>query len=266
MTFPPPMFSQQSPDVNSDGEAEAEGDLDDDEVAQDDMHGHPHHGMDERDSNHNYHLPQMGLGTPSEQPMSYSLGLSGGQGHHDEMSMEQHESYEGDDDEMLLDSHVSGIDFGSLNTPQYHESFTNDDDEGPMPDSAQDDMSTFDPHAQMHDYHSLDPQHMDDQHHPDAENVEVDDDTFEDLLGSLEDHLNDQDADPVHVGEDVNVDVPEGEDVAPVSVPGIEEVAVEAKVQAVAESDPAGLNHEHLDDDGEKAENVKEPVDGVAHQ
>lgn len=174
-----PTFEERSPDLISDGEAEAEGDVD--EIDHDDIHESLQGEMEDSEMHSGYHMPQ-------------NEGFSAEHGG-DGMSMGQNQDYM-DDDEMLLDGDMSGMDFGSMSAEHepYPEPYP-DDEEEIMPVPVQEHQERIPP----------DPEALDQEPHFSAqdpmanqpglgssEGAREEEDTFEDLLGSLEDHLNEQ--------------------------------------------------------------------------
>jgi len=174
-----PTFEERSPDLISDGEAEAEGDVD--EIDHDDIH-ESLQGVEDSNMHGGYHIPQ-------NEGFSVEHGGDG-------MSVVQNQGYM-DDDEMLLGGDMSGMDFGTMSAEHepYPEAYPDDEEEiMPVP-------------VQEHQEHipSLHHEALDQEPHFSAqdvitnqrglglsEGVREEEDTFEDLLGSLEDHLNEQ--------------------------------------------------------------------------
>ena len=115
----------------------------------------------------------------------------------DGMSMEPNQGYM-DDDEMLLDGDMSGMDFGNMAVEheQYPDPYPDDDEE----------IISVPVQEQQDQIHHPDPQTLDQEPHISAHDTiatqparglsegarDEEEDNFEDLLGSLEDHLNEQ--------------------------------------------------------------------------
>jgi hypothetical protein len=209
VTFPQ-MLEERSPDLNSDGEAEAEGEVD--EVSHDNIHESIQREMDNSDMQGTYHMSQDGgMGLQSDSAVQYDTHFSDGKDG-DVMSMDHGNEYM-DDEDMLLDGDVSGIDFGTLSGEhgQYPDPFPDDDDEEEiMPVPVQEHI----PAAES--------QHMDQAPLSSMQETiavqqvseggrEEEEDTFEDLLGSLEDHLNEQGPGPDAETEGLD-DTGKGED------------------------------------------------------
>lgn len=175
-----PTFEERSPDLISDGEAEAEGDVD--EIDHDDIHVSLQGEVEDSDMHGGYHISE-------DERFSAEHGGDG-------MSMGQNQNYM-DDDEMLLDGDMSGMDFGTMSAE--HE---------PYPDPYPDDEEEIMPvPVQEHQEHIPPPdlEALDQELHFSArdtianmpglgssEGAREEEDNFEDLLGSLEDHLNEQ--------------------------------------------------------------------------
>jgi hypothetical protein len=172
-------FEERSPDLISDGEAEAEGD--EDEIDRDDIHESLQGEVVDSGMHGGYHMSQ---------DERFSAG------HVDGMSMGQNQDYM-DDDEMLLDGDMSGMDFGTLSAEHepYPEPYQ-DDEEEIMPVPVQEHQE----HIPHQDPEALDQEPpfsgqdtiVDQQGLGSLEGAREEEDTFEDLLGSLEDHLNEQ--------------------------------------------------------------------------
>jgi hypothetical protein len=205
-----PTFEERSPDLISDGEAEAEGDLD--EIDHDDIHESLQGEVEDNDMHGGYHIPH-------DEGFSTEHGGDG-------MSMGQNQDYM-DDDGMLLDSDMSGMDFGTMSAE--HEPYPE-----PYPDDEEEIMSVP---VQEHQEHIPPPEleALDQEPHFSAEDAIADrpglgssegareEDTFEDLLGSLEDHLNEQGLGPEAEQADENANVED--EVAQVPTPDQFEVA-----------------------------------------
>jgi hypothetical protein len=183
-----PTFEERSPDLISDGEAEAEGDVD--EIDHDDIH-ESLQGVEDSDMHGGYHIPQ-------------NEGFSAEHGG-DGMSMGQNQGYM-DDDEMLLDGDMSGMDFGTMSAEHepYPEAYPDDEEEiMPVPvQEHQEHIPSQHPEAlhQGLDFSAEDA--ITNQPGLGSSEGAREEDTFEDLLGSLEDHLNEQGPGPEAEQED----------------------------------------------------------------
>jgi hypothetical protein len=204
-----PVYSEHSPNMgDSDGEAEADGDDDEggDDQGQTDLDG----------ASEAQHLHNPYISHDMERAISsHSAAAYGGQdGALDDNtgmpSMAHDESYQEGDD-MILDADVSGMEFQDLHTHpgQYAEHEQYQDDHAEMPIEQQH-MPSFDNEHTSgdHGYGAIEqPAHdigdelqFDHGEHPAEQQEGEDGDTFEDLLGSLEDHLNDHDAPVADLG------------------------------------------------------------------
>jgi hypothetical protein len=175
-----PTFEERSPDLISDGEAEAEGDVD--EIDHNNIHESLQGEMEDSEMHGGYHIPQ-------------SEGFSAEHGG-DGMSMGQNQDYM-DEDEMLLDGNMSGMDFSTLSAEHepYPEPYP-DDDEEIIPVPVQEHQEHIHhPHPEALDQEpqfSAQDTIADQPGLGSSEGAREEEDTFEDLLGSLEDHLNEQ--------------------------------------------------------------------------
>ncbi len=190
-----PTFEERSPDVVSDGEAEAEGD--EDENIHDNIHENLQGEVEDSDMQRGYNIPQ---------DAGFSAEHAGGG-----MSMEQNQDYM-DDDEMLLDGDMSGMDFGTMSAD--HEPYP-----VPYPEEEEEIMPV--PLQEEQDRLPPDQQTLDQEPHFSAHDIVADqlvlvspegaredeEDNFEDLLGSLEDHLNEQGSGPEAEQAEENADL-----------------------------------------------------------
>jgi hypothetical protein len=231
-----PTFEERSPDLISDGEAEAEGD--EDEIVHDDIHESLQGEVEDSDMQGAYHMPQ-------------NQGFSAEHIGHG-MSMGQNQGYM-DDDEMLLDGDMSGMDFSNMAAEheQYPEPYPDDDEEIiPVPVPEQQDQihhpdpHTLDqePHISAHDTIATQPARGLSEGARDEE-----EDNFEDLLGSLEDHLNEQgpgleaeqaDEDAKLEDEVAHVPAPENFEAAP-TAPEIEDATAHPAHEEAPQEQPA---------------------------
>jgi hypothetical protein len=172
-------FEERSPELMSDGEAEAEGD--EDESVHDEIQQNLPGEAEDSDMQVAYHMPQ---------DQRFSAGHMG-----DGMPMEQNQGYR-DDDEMLLDGEMSGMDFSNMAAvhDQYPEHYPDDEEEEIMSIPVQEQQDQIHhPDPQALDHFSAQDSIVDQPALGSAEEVrEEEEDNFEDLLGSLEDHLNEQ--------------------------------------------------------------------------
>ena len=217
-------YDERSPDIHSDGEAEAEGDLD--EPNHDDIHATLHSGIEHDGVQGGYHThQQMNIEMPPEHQDPYGIAISTDRDDANVMSMQHDEDYD-EDDEMLLDGDDSGMehmDFSAMTSQDqhfpHHQSLLGDESvhmSMAMSDhNQQGNMADFDPHTQG-DTHSrtlesmleappggIEYQNMEERAHEQGQEQEQEqrekdqEDTFEDLLGSLEDHLDAHDQAPI---------------------------------------------------------------------
>lgn len=221
VTFPP-MFEEGSPDLNSDGEAEAEGEID--EVPHENVHESLQTLQTETGDNEMqdaYHMLHDGsMGVQPENAVQYESHFPDGKDG-DMMSMDQGKGYI-EDDEMLLDGDVSGMDFTGLSGghDHYPDPFP-DDDEEIMSVPVQEHIPASEPQC-------LDQGHLSSVQEMTAAQPVMDppegaredeEDTFEDLLGSLEDHLNEQGPGPDAETEEAYDNVKAEDEMAPVPFP-----------------------------------------------
>jgi hypothetical protein len=246
----PASYEMHSPNINSDGEAEAEGDLDD--ISHENHHENMHGGLEDNGGHNAYDMQHgMEMEMQSHDPLSYSIhdSVSGdNEGSH----LMEHTGGYNDNEEMLLEGDVSGMDFHSMAQEQYPGQFHDDEEDISIP--LQEHLSSFDPQAQEHSFIPLEQQgdhlHQEDLDlHPSEQThgglgmhgADGEEDTFEDLLGSLEDHLNDQGPDLGHGLEEENeaaqmveVDVDVDDEAAPpltIHTPAPDPVIAEAAVE-----------------------------------
>lgn len=176
-----PTFEERSPNLISESEAEAEGD--DDEIDHHDIHENLQEEVDEIGMQGAYHI---------QQDQDFSAEHMG-----DGMSMGQNQSYL-DDGEMLLDAELSGMDFSNMEAEhgQFPEHYPDDEEEimSVPVQEEQDRIHYPDPQTFVQGPHISSQDSIADRLAiRSSDGVrEEEEDNFEDLLGSLEDHLNEQ--------------------------------------------------------------------------
>lgn len=173
-------FEERSPDLISDGEAEAEGDVD--EIDHHDIHESLQGEVEDNDMHGRYHISQ-------DEGFSAEHGRDG-------MSMGQNQEYM-DDDEMLLDGDMSGMDFGTISAEHepYPEPYQDDEEEImpiPVPEHQEHILPSDSEALNQEPHFSAQDTIVDQRGLGSSEGGREEEDTFEDLLGSLEDHLNEQ--------------------------------------------------------------------------